>query len=106
MEVNINFLRPNERVSIFKEGFVNETESRLKTHSLIPYEIGAGFSKKWNRKGLIADDQEIIDIIKEQGRQNWWIYKPGKPHPGNWKGNSGPGNQPGWIWFWKRILHN
>lgn len=54
MEVVINYARPDKKCSIFREVYVNETTSRVKTRTELPNETGESFVEKWQDKGLIT----------------------------------------------------
>ena len=63
-EVIINFARINAAPTRFKEGFVEDTGTRLVTFTIIPPEYTLSWSMRWVKAGMIPSDRKLFSVRK------------------------------------------
>ncbi len=64
MQAKINFIRFNEEPATYTEGFVEETERRLKTFNVVPEPYRSAITAKWISSGLLQPHQQFYSITK------------------------------------------
>lgn len=62
--VKINFIRVNKEPTTYTEGFVEETETRLKTFNVVPEPYRSAIAAKWISSGLLQSHQQFYSITK------------------------------------------